>query len=67
MAKERLAAKNPVYLGDSINDQLASEAAGMPFLSLKAGLKTDFYIKNVNDLLLLLKNKSKVLNDVSFK
>ena len=50
LAKKRINAKNPVYVGDSINDELAAKAAGMTFISVKPELRADFYVKNINEL-----------------
>ncbi len=58
LAKERISAKNPIYVGDSINDEFAAKAAGMIFISVNQKLSADFYVKNVNKILRVIFNGS---------
>ena len=40
-----------LYIGDSINDQLAAKAAKMRFASVVKGLKADVEIDDVNKII----------------
>ena len=53
----RLDCRHPVYVGDTVNDALAAEAAGMPFVgvgSLAAEMDVQYCLRNVNDLWTLI-------------
>lgn len=49
-AKKRIRSKQPIYIGDTINDVIAAKKAGMKciFIGKRLG---DYQIKNVNDLI----------------
>jgi histidinol-phosphate aminotransferase len=51
LTKLRMGCRRAIYIGDTINDQLAAGAAGMKFASVVSSLKADFQLKNVNDIL----------------
>lgn len=54
MAKKKTGAKNPLYVGDTINDVIASRNAGMQSVYVGEEAWGDFQITNVNLLPLLL-------------
>ncbi len=49
-AKKRMQVQNPIYVGDSINDVLASKNAGMKCIFIGQNPLGDFQITNVNQL-----------------
>jgi histidinol-phosphate aminotransferase len=51
LAKERMGCRAALYIGDSINDQLAAKAAKMRFASVVKGLKADVEIDDVNKII----------------
>ncbi len=53
-AKRRINSDNPVYVGDTINDVIAAKKAGMKSIFIGKDLG-DYQLKNVNDLLGLIK------------
>lgn len=49
----RLDCHQPVYVGDTVNDALAAEAAGMPFIAIGPLLQTQampYWLRDVNEL-----------------
>jgi len=53
----RLDCRHPVYVGDTVNDALAAEAAGMLFIAvgpLAPDLDVQYRLRDVNDLSTLL-------------
>jgi HAD superfamily phosphatase len=53
----RLACRQPVYVGDTVNDALAAEAAGMPFIAVGPLLQDSdlpYRLRDVNELSTLL-------------
>lgn len=53
-AKARLNVKNPIYVGDTVNDYLAAKAANLPFVLIGKGTYGDFQINSVNNLMEVL-------------
>lgn len=49
-AKTRLGVKNPIYIGDTINDCLAAKRARIPFVYVGSEKLGDYQIKNINEL-----------------
>ena len=47
-AKRRMGAKQPIYVGDSINDVLAAKSAKMPCIFVGTVKLGDINIRNVN-------------------
>ena len=55
LAKEKMGCRAALYVGDTVNDQLAAKAAKMKFASVVKGLQeADVVLKNVNDILKVL-------------
>lgn len=53
----RLDCRQPVYVGDTVNDALAAEAAGMPFIAvgpLAQDLDVRYRLRDVNEIMTLL-------------
>ncbi len=53
----RLDCRQPVYVGDTVNDALAAEAAGMPFVAvgpLAPAMDVPYCLRDVNDLWTIL-------------
>lgn len=55
LAKQRMNCRNAIYVGDTINDQLAAKAAGMKFASVVPDLEADYRLKDVNQILEVLR------------
>lgn len=51
LAKERMGCRNPVYVGDTINDAIAAKNAKMAFVSVVPGLEGDYSAGNANMIL----------------
>lgn len=49
-AQKRLKSKNPIYVGDSINDLIASQKANMPCIYVGSNNAADFQISNTNQI-----------------
>lgn len=52
--KKRMKVKNPVYIGDTINDVIAAKGAKMPCIFIGTEKLGDIQIANVNDLMEVL-------------
>ncbi len=55
LAKKRMSCRSAIYVGDTVNDALASKAAGMPFISVTPGLEAEYSITDVNRIFEVLK------------
>lgn len=53
--QKRMAVKNPIYVGDTINDYLAAKSAGFPFVLVGNESFGDYQIKSANNLKEILK------------
>ncbi len=53
-AKKRMQVKNPVYIGDTINDIVAAKRAKMPSIYVGTEKLGDYQVKDVNEILEIL-------------
>jgi len=51
LAIEKMRAKNPIYIGDSISDVAACKSAKMRCISVRAEVKADFNVPTSDDIL----------------
>jgi len=51
MAKKKMNCKNPVYIGDTINDYIAAKSAEMRFASVEKGLGNFIEINRISEVL----------------
>ena len=51
LAVEKMRAKNPIYIGDSISDVAACIGAKMRCISVRKEVKADFNVPSTDDIL----------------